>query len=97
MTVCREPLEEPAGNTNGFEWSTAHALGIHFVPMNFWSEDEKLASYRAPAVFGVNSFLIKPVSLRHVIVYIAPPADPNPRLNAGDGTPAAPAGINTSL
>jgi len=94
LTLCRPNGEEPDINSNGWDYAKAHALGIHFAAMNFWSQDANLTAYRAPAVFGVNSFLIKPVDLRYVIVYITPPADPNPALNAGNGTPTAPAPIN---
>ena len=65
--------------------------------MNFWSQDDTLKAYRTPAVFGVNSFLIKPLGMRYVIEYVAPPGQPNPALNAGNGTPAAPAGLNIPL
>ena len=94
LTVARVPNEEPSGNINEWDYTKAHALGIHFAAMNFWSNDEKLKGYLSSSLFGVNSFHIKPVQLRYVIEYMAPPAEPNPALNAGTGTPAAPPPIN---
>jgi hypothetical protein len=97
LTICRQVTEPPEGDVNGWDWKKAHALGIQFAALNFWSQDDNLKAYRAPTTFGVNSFLIKPAALRYVIEYIAPPNLPNPALNAGDGTPAAPQGLNLGL
>lgn len=93
LTVTRVDLDEPDCDKNGWNWTKAHALGVHFAALNFWSNDENLAAYRKPEVFGVNSFLIKPPSLRYIIEYVAPPLLPNPELNARDGKPSAPPGI----
>ena len=94
LTVSRIPMEEPDCNSNTWDWTKAHALGIHFAAMNFWSQDDTLKAYRAPGVFGINSFLIKPAGMRFVIEYAAPPGQPDPKLNSGNGTPAAPPGLN---
>lgn len=93
LTVCHAPLEEPDCDKNDWDWKQAHALGIHFAALNFWSQDAKLSDYRKPEVFGVNSFLLKPANLRYTIEYVAPPLLPNPELNARDGKPKAPPGI----
>lgn len=93
LTVARTPLEEPNCNTNSWDWTKAHALGIHFAALNFWSMDENLANYRKPDVFGVNSFLIKPANMRYVIEYVAPPAEPSKELDARDGKPKPPQGL----
>lgn len=87
LTVTRVQLEEPDCNTNDWNWSKAHEVGVHFAAMNFWSIDDNLNKYTQPEVFGVNSFLLKPASLRYVIEYVKPPLQPNPALNARDGTP----------
>jgi hypothetical protein len=94
LTISRQIMEESDCNTNIWDYKTAHNIGVQFAAYNFWSQDDNLKKYRAPAVFGVNSFLIKPTALRYVIEYTPPPGQPNPALNAGDGTPAAPAGLN---
>ena len=96
LTVARVANEEPDGNSNEWDYAKAHALGIHFAAMNFWNNDEKLKGYLAPSVFGTYSFQIKPASLRYFIEYLPPPAEPNPALNAGNGTPAPPAAINVN-
>jgi hypothetical protein len=93
LTVARSPLEEPNCNTNTWDWTKAHALGIHFAALNFWSNDEKLINYRKPDVFGVNSFLLKPANLRYIIEYVAPPAEPSKELDARDGKPRPPQGL----
>ena len=93
LTVSRVDLDEPDCDVNSWDWKKAHALGIHFAALNFWSKDANLDAYRKPEVFGVNSFLIKPPSLRYTIEYVAPPLLPNPELNARDGKPSAPPGI----
>jgi hypothetical protein len=93
LTVVRQPMEEPNCNMNGWNWTKAHFLGVHFAALNFWSDDDNLKAYRAPAVFGVNSFLLKPADLRYVIEYVAPPAEPSKELDARDGKPRAPTGL----
>ena len=93
LTVTRVNMEEPDCDKNDWDWRKAHSLGIHFAALNFWSKDAKLGDYRKPDVFGVNSFLLKPESLRYTIEYVAPPLLPNPELNARDGKPNAPPGI----
>jgi len=97
LTVARVANEEPDGNSNGWDYTKAYELGIQFAAMNFWSQDDKLKAYTAPAVFGVNSFLIKPAELRFVITYVTPPAEPNPALDAGNGTPRTPATMNIGV
>jgi hypothetical protein len=93
LTVARSPFEEPNCNTNVWDWTKAHALGIHFAALNFWSLDENLEKYRKPDVFGVNSFLLKPANMRYIIEYVAPPAEPSKELDARDGKPKPPQGL----
>lgn len=93
LTVVRQPMEEPNCNTNAWNWNKAHLLGVHFTALNFWSDDDNLKAYTAPAVFGVNSFLLKPADMRYIIEYVAPPAEPSKELDARDGKPKTPTGI----
>uniref|UniRef100_A0A6C0DS09 Uncharacterized protein n=1 Tax=viral metagenome TaxID=1070528 RepID=A0A6C0DS09_9ZZZZ len=93
LVVTRSSMEEPQGDTNTWDFAPAQALGVHFTAMNFWSQDANLAAYRKPEMFGVNSFKIKPATMRYIIEYIRPPALPDPSLNARDGRPNAPPGI----
>jgi len=97
LTVTRADLVEPDCDKNTWNWQQAHSLGIHFAALNFWSQDEQLDAYRKPEVFGVNSFLLKPATLRYTIEYVAPPLLPNPELNARDGKPRAPEPLKMSI
>jgi hypothetical protein len=93
LTICRSPLDEPDCDTNVNDVQSAQSLGVHFSAMNFWSTDINLSTYLNNDNFGTYSFKIKPVNLRHVIEYVAPPLLPNPALNARDGKPKAPPNI----
>ena len=93
LTVSRAELEEFTGDKNDNDWIAAHAYGVHFAAMNFWSEDDKLKAYFAPDNFGTSSFKLKPNSLQYVIEYIPPPLLPNPALDARDGKPREPPAI----
>lgn len=95
FTISRTELEEPDCDQNLNDWTAAHAIGVHFSAMNFWSEDGGLKGYLSQDKFGKSSFLIKPEPLRYIITYIKPPLLPNPELNARDGKPRAPPGIKT--
>jgi hypothetical protein len=97
LTVTRADPIEPDCDKNAWNWQQAHSLGIHFAALNFWSQDEQLDAYRKPEVFGVNSFLLKPATLRYTIEYVAPPLLPNPELNARDGKPRPPPGISMPM
>jgi hypothetical protein len=93
LTVSRTELEEFIGDKNENDWVPAHAYGVHFAAMNFWSEDDKLKAYFAPDNFGTSSFKLKPNALQYVIEYIPPPLLPNPALDARDGKPREPPAI----
>lgn len=93
LTVSRVELEEFTGDKNINDWNFAHAYGVHFAAMNFWSEEEKLTSYFAADNFGRSSFKLKPNALQYVIEYIPPPLLPNPALDARDGKPKEPPSI----
>ena len=93
FTVVRNNMEEPDGNANTWDFKAAHAIGVHFAAMNYWDQNDKLAAYRSPDMFGVSSWKMKPEHMRYIIVYAKPPDMPNPALNARDGKPAAPPSI----
>jgi len=93
LTISRNLLVEPECDKNNNDWAAAQALGVQFTAVNFWSEDEQLASYLKKENFGRSSFKIKPLPIRYIIEYIAPPLLPNPELNARDGKPIAPPNI----
>jgi hypothetical protein len=93
LTICRVALDEPDCDINSNDLQASQALGIHFSAMNFWSMDDNLKEYFSSDNFGTSSFKIKPVPLRHVIEYVAPPLLPNPALDARDGKPKAPPNI----
>jgi len=79
------PLPETsAAESNGYDWEAAQRLGIHFMAMNFWNRGDKLQKYMDPNMFGTQSFLIKPASLRYVIEVIADPKVPfDPKWGSG--------------
>lgn len=93
LTISRSELVEPDCDKNINDWQLAQSLGIHFTPMNFWSEDDMLRTYLSTDNFGTYSFKYKPESLLYTLTYIAPPSLPNPNMNARDGKPIAPPSI----
>jgi hypothetical protein len=79
------PLPETAAaQDNGYDWEAAHGLGIHFCALNFWKRDDRLKKYMEPNMFGSQSFLIKPASLRYVMEVIPDPKQPfDPKWGSG--------------
>lgn len=79
------PLSEtPAAEDNGYNWEAAQALGIQFCAMNFWNRNDRMQKYTDPAVFGKQSFLIKPAKLRYIMEVIADPKKPfDPKWGTG--------------
>jgi hypothetical protein len=52
--------------------------------MNFWNNNDSLKAYMAPAMFGKQSFAIKPSALRYVVEVLADPKFPqNPKWGSG--------------
>jgi len=93
LTISRSELVEPDCDKNINDWQLAQSLGIHFTPMNFWSEDDMLRTYLSTDNFGTYSFKYKPDSLLYTLNYIAPPSLPNPNMDARDGKLIAPPAI----
>jgi hypothetical protein len=56
--------EDPAATANDYTLTTAQALGIHFVGMNFANTNDNLKAYLDQKMFGKSSFAIKPLPLR---------------------------------
>jgi hypothetical protein len=84
MTWIAPPAESDVAENNGYDWSAAQDLGIHFCAMNFWNRNDRLKKYMDPTVFGTQSFLIKPTKLRYVIETIPDPKQPfNPQWGSG--------------
>lgn len=84
MTWLAPPAETAAAEQNGYDVAGAQALGIHFCAMNFWNRNDQLNKYMDKAMFGTQSFLIKPVPLRYVMEIIADPKQPfNPKWGSG--------------
>lgn len=84
MTWIAPPAETPIAEGNGYDWQAAQAIGVHFCAMNFWNRNDRLNKYMEPSMFGTQSFLIKPASLRYVMEVIADPKQPfNPQWGSG--------------
>lgn len=88
--------EDPAAESNTWNFALSQAIGIQFCAMNFWKDTDMLKAYMAPTMFGTQSFCIKPVELRHVIDVLPAAKYPeNPRWGSGTtaGTPVVPPAI----
>jgi hypothetical protein len=86
--------EDPDAEANVVALVDGHALGIQFVAMNFWNNNDALKKHTE--LFGTYSFSIKPEPLRYVIEKLAAPRKPeNPGWGVGAdaGTPVVPPGI----
>ena len=69
--------EDPLAESNDYDVTSAQALGIHFVAMNFFNNNKKLKSYMN--MFNKYSFALKPPNLCYTITRLDPPqAPPNP-------------------
>jgi hypothetical protein len=77
LTVVMHDIEDPAAEHNEWKWQDARALGAHMVAMNLWKKP-------STDMFEINSFMLKPGPLRHVIDTLPPPMHPpDPRWNSG--------------
>jgi hypothetical protein len=84
LTWLAPQAETRIAEDNGYDWEAAQGLGVHFCAMNFWNRNDRLAKYMDPNVFGTQSFLIKPASLRYSIEIIPDPKQPfNPGWGSG--------------
>jgi len=98
FTWIAPSAEESAAEDNGYDVAQNQKLGVHFCAMNFWGKNDAIKGYMAPAMFGVYSFLIKPVDIRYVVEYLPPPQYPNKSLDMGKGpnagAPTQPPGLD---
>ena len=88
--------EDPAATKNDYTLTTAQALGIHFVGMNFGNTNDNLKAYLDQKMFGKSSFAIKPLPLRYFIEVLPPPKYPqDPKWGSGTtaGSPTEPPAI----
>lgn len=72
---------------NNVAFKEAQASGIQCVALNFWNNEDTLRAAKAATMFGKSSFVMKPISLRTVPEFRAPPGQPAASLNVGDGRP----------
>ena len=77
------PMSENNGNSWDFQQSMD--VGIMFCAMDFWDRNDKLANYLDPAMFGTQSFLLKPDPLCYVLDIL--PNAPVPEHPGWDGSP----------
>jgi hypothetical protein len=76
--------EDPEAESNTYDWSAGHDLGIHFVAMNFWNRNDAFKKYMAPTLFGKQSFNLKPANLRFMFELIPDPKYPvDPKWGSG--------------
>jgi hypothetical protein len=96
LTFVAPLSETPEAEKNAWDFTLAQSVGIHFCAMNFWNRNDKLQAYMDPAMFGKQSFLLKPLPLRYVIELLPAPKYPeNPGWGTGAtaGKPTEPPGI----
>ena len=86
--------EDPDAEANALALKEGQELGIHFIGMNFWNNNDALKAHTA--MFGTQSFALKPEPLRYVIEKLpAPRKSENPGWGVGvdAGTPVLPPAI----
>ena len=93
--------EDEAAAANSINVPENQKIGVHFCAMNLWNQNDALKGTRTPAMFGTQSFLIKPVDIRYVVEYLPPPKYPNKSLDMGKGAnagaPTQPPGIQLPM
>lgn len=87
------PLSETADAEANYNFQHAMDIGVHFCAMNFWNPNSALKEYMKPENFGVYSYKLKPLALRHVIERLPDARYPDPSLNVGSGSVSTPAAI----
>ena len=76
--------EDPVAEANSWDVAANQAVGIQFCAMNFWNNNDPLKAYMSPAMFGKQSFSIKPSALRYVVEVLANPKFPqDPKWGSG--------------
>jgi hypothetical protein len=96
LTFVAPLSEDPSADTNSWSIKESQDIGIQFVAMNLWDNNDNLKAYQAPDMFGRQSFKIKPVPLRYIIEILANPLYPeNPHWGTGptSGSPTIPPAI----
>jgi hypothetical protein len=85
--------EDKKAEDNSIDFKSSHDVGIQMVAMNFWNINDKLKAYMNPAMFGKQSFAIKPPAIRYIIEILPSPQYPqDPKWGSGPtaGTPVNP-------
>jgi hypothetical protein len=91
--------EDPKTDNNDWRFEESMKIGIQYIAMNFMqppTESEYLAQYMDVKHFGRSSYLLKPVGLRYIPMFLSNPKSPeNPGWGSGPtaGTPTVPASI----
>jgi hypothetical protein len=88
--------EDSKTDKNNWEFDESMKIGIQYIAMNFFQPSEYLNAYLEPGKFGRSSYLLKPVALRYIPMFLANPKSPeNPGWGGGPtaGTPTIPAPI----
>lgn len=94
LTVHAPAPEDPDAEANAVALRDGQALGIQFIGMNLWNNNDALKTHAA--MFGTYSFALKPEPLRYTIEKLQVPRKPeNPGWGVGSdaGTPVVPPGI----
>lgn len=91
------PLSEDSKtDKNDWNFDESMKIGVQYNAMNFFQQSEFLNAYLEPGKFGRSSYLIKPVPLRYIPMFLANPKSPeNPGWGSGPtaGTPTIPPAI----
>ena len=79
--------ESKLAETNAYDVSQAHKLGIHCVAMDIWTAGAGKQLSEVQTMFKTYSFSLKPADLRYKVHHLAPAlAAPNPNWgNAAEG------------
>ncbi len=94
LTFHAPAPEDPDAAANAVALTDGQALGIQFIGMNFWNNNDALKAH--VAMFGTQSFALKPEPLRYTIEKLpAPRRSENPGWGVGAdaGTPVLPPAI----
>lgn len=91
------PLSEDSKtDKNNWNFDESMKIGVQYIAMNFFQPSDYLNAYLEPGKFGRSSYLIKPVPLRYIPMFLANPKSPeNPGWGTGPtaGTPTIPPAI----
>lgn len=91
--------EDPKTDNNNWRFEESMKIGIQYIAMNFMqppTKSEYIADYLDVKKFGRSSYLLKPVGLRYIPMFLSNPKSPeNPGWGSGPtaGTPTVPPSI----